>query len=437
MDTYVKNITTEQITLCDLNNTILPPGQIVNLLSYASKSAIDSSGDLSLIIDKGYAQIGKWRPNTFIITEYHKSPEKTDLENINKITTTYISGYQTTCNKEFPIYVTSSLRLKEDPSIDLEAATKHYVDIQDEATFERVLRLFDGDITIGGNLDVLGILTANNIVTNTITGANGTDGNCRIFIKCNADFDMNNLYNVFDIWTTGKIYFGDTDSYIYQSNNYLGIVSNHDTRIGYEISTNYTQFDSTGHQIMVGTAKPWDDIRIEPSIRSTGANVPVFEKWYDDLAGTSRGVYLYSFDDSATEKEVFFTLQMSHAWDIGSIHMHVHWVGNASLVASTPRWGLEYTWIKPGGTYGDTVIIYTTGNEQGDTNIIANKHYLTEFAPLAPGVTANDVSSILIGRIFRNSSNAADTYTGNKCGLLYIDAHFLLSSLGSTEEYTK
>jgi hypothetical protein len=68
---------------------------------------------------------------------------------------------------------------------------------------------------------------------------------------------------------------------------------------------------------MVGTAQPREDLRIEPQARTTGVNVPTFEKWYDDAAGTSRGVYLYSFDDAiaSSEKEIFFTMQMPHAWN--------------------------------------------------------------------------------------------------------------------------
>ncbi len=49
---------------------------------------------------------------------------------------------------------------------------------------------------------------------------------------------------------------------------------------------------------------------------------------------------------------------------------------------------------------------------------------------------ADGLSSILIGRLFRNSSAAGDTYT-DKVGLLYIDAHYQINSLGSTDEYTK
>jgi hypothetical protein len=208
--------------------------------------------------------------------------------------------------------------------------------------------------------------------------------------------------------------------------------------------TNYTTFDDTGHQTMVGTAKPWEDLRIEPSARTTGANAPTFEKWYDDAAGTSRGVYLYSFDDApaGSEKEVFFTMQMPHEWDGGDIKMHVHWVGAVADTTADPRWGLEYTWKDIGQVFGDTTIVYSGGTHtdgtSNDPNVTANKHYITGFTAITPGTNADGLSSILIGRLFRDSDNAADTYnaTGAKCGLLYIDAHYQKSRLGSTDEYT-
>jgi hypothetical protein len=217
-------------------------------------------------------------------------------------------------------------------------------------------------------------------------------------------------------------------------------VASSSTRIGDGGATNYSQFDATGHLTFAGTAKPWQDMLIEPIARTTGTNAPTFEKWYDDAAGTSRGVYLYSFDDAAagSEKEVFFNMQMSHAWDGGDVQFHVHWIGAVDDTTATPRWGLEYVWREPGGTYGDTTIVYATGNHLSEADIAANKHYITAFTALSPGSTADDLSSVLIGRLFRNSSNAADTYnaTGAKCGLLYIDAHYQLARIGSNDEYS-
>lgn len=212
-----------------------------------------------------------------------------------------------------------------------------------------------------------------------------------------------------------------------------------------DYATNYARFDSTGHLTFAGTAKPWEDLRIEPVARTTGANAPTFEKWYDDAGGSSIGVFLYSFDDASagSEKQVFFTMQLPHAWDGGSINIHVHWVGAVDDTTASPLWGIEYVWKSPGEVFGDTVYIFTDGKNYtstgDDANITAHKHYISAFAPLAPGTTADDISSILIGRLFRYSSNDLDTYNaaGAKCGLLYIDAHYQSSSLGSTDEYTK
>lgn len=200
----------------------------------------------------------------------------------------------------------------------------------------------------------------------------------------------------------------------------------------------------------------WDDLRIEPVARTTGSNAPSFHQYADDGGlldtGSSRGVYLYSFDDAGagSEKEIFFTMQMPHAWKVGSkISLHVHWIGGASDTTAAPRWGLEYTFKAIGQTFGATNTIYSTGvnvdaSGNYDPNITAGKHYISEFAAIDPGATASGISAVLIARLFRNSANAADTYNvagtppaGATCGLLYIDAHYETDSPGSSSEYVK
>jgi hypothetical protein len=189
----------------------------------------------------------------------------------------------------------------------------------------------------------------------------------------------------------------------------------------------------------------WSDLRIEPVARTTGTNAPTFEQWFDDSGlgdtGTSRGVYLYSFDDAASnaEKEVFFNLQMDHDWNQDDFEVHIHWIPSVADTTASPRWCIEYTWIEPGGTFGATTTTCAVGNVQGDANLTAGKHYITEILNLNPGATQDGLSTILIGRLYRNSGDAADTYdaAGNKCGLLYIDAHYIRNSVGSITEYTK
>ena len=202
-------------------------------------------------------------------------------------------------------------------------------------------------------------------------------------------------------------------------------------------SSNYAQFDASGHLTLVGTAKPWDDLRIEPVARTTDSNAPSFSKWYDDVPGTSRGVYLYTFDNAtvANQKEVFFTQQMPHSWDGGPINIHVHWIAATTASSSKVRWGLEYCWADVGTAFGDTTLVYADTDYAGSTGTTANVHTITSFTPITPSSSQNDISSILIGRLWRDSAHANDTYTGD-AGLLYIDTHFQMSSLGSDNELT-
>lgn len=186
-------------------------------------------------------------------------------------------------------------------------------------------------------------------------------------------------------------------------------------------------------------SRAWDDLRIEPVARTTGTNAPSFEKWFDDAGGTSRGVYLYSFDKAltASQKEIFFTMQMPHAWAATPISVHCHWIPADSQATAVVIWGLEYAWQDIGTEYADTAIVYSSATLiPADTDLTAFRHYISEFADLTPGAGADGLSSILIGRLFRYSGDASDTYD-DKAGLLYIDAHYELDTLGSITEYGK
>jgi hypothetical protein len=205
--------------------------------------------------------------------------------------------------------------------------------------------------------------------------------------------------------------------------------------------TDYAEFEADGTLVLHGAATYWEDLRVAPNARTQGDNAPVFEKYMDDFAGTSRGIYAYSFDDVAAsqEKEVFFQMQLPHAWKLGSdISVHVHWVGTVADTDAAPRWGLEYSWAEIGAVYPDTTTIYTVDKVPAEANVVAWQHYLSEFAHITPGAGADGLSSILMGRLFRNSSNVADTYNAgqNKCGLLFIDAHIECDRLGSRGELT-
>ena len=208
-------------------------------------------------------------------------------------------------------------------------------------------------------------------------------------------------------------------------------------KVGDVAGGNYTDFDTTGFITFNGTTTVWDDLRVEPNIKGTGTNDPTFTKWFDNGAG-SRGVFLYNFTDASTasEKEVFFQVQLPHSWKGTTIYPHVHWIPLAAATAQRPVWGLEYNWADIGQVFGNTTIAYTTGLVPNDVNLVKYKHYISPFAGITPTTNQDEISAILMCRLFRYSGNASDTYT-NTCGLLYVDFHYEIDTLGSRTEFTK
>lgn len=191
-----------------------------------------------------------------------------------------------------------------------------------------------------------------------------------------------------------------------------------------------------GSERAAGTSTWWDDLRVEPTARSTGPNVPTFGRVARDVAGTSNGVYVYQFDNAAagSEKELFFSAQMPHGKLLNSqIDMHVHWVPvTAGGAGDKIRWGLEYTWASPGDAFPATTTVYGDTTVVGDITV-ALSHCITSFPLLTPPAS-EDLSSILLCRVFRNSSNGADTATIT-AGMLFVDAHLEMAQLGSREEF--
>lgn len=194
-------------------------------------------------------------------------------------------------------------------------------------------------------------------------------------------------------------------------------------------ATDYVEVSTNGITLYGGSTA-WDDLRVEPIAKNTGAKAPSFNSWKTTLA-------LYDFDDAVagSEKEVFFQVQMPHDWLEGSaVSPHVHWVNRTGTVTGqTVRWGLEYTTATIGGTFPASVTIYSTTTVMGVITS-TDSHHLTDFSDI--DMTGNKISTVITCRLFRNSSDATDTYTGT-AGLLYIDFHYQRNSLGSKEELSK
>jgi len=204
-------------------------------------------------------------------------------------------------------------------------------------------------------------------------------------------------------------------------------------------SSNYIQIDNAGKFSAVGTATWFDDIRVEPTVRGSGTKAPVYTQWTPS-GGSASGLYCYLFNNAvvASEKEVNFKIQLPHGKKLGSvIHLHVHWMPTSTGSAGDKvRWGLEYTKANPNAAFAAPgAFIYATDPvSPPSTTPTQDTHYITEFEDI--DMTGDALSTILLCRLFRNSSDAADSFTGNVM-LLYIDAHVEMSNLGSNEEYAQ
>lgn len=194
---------------------------------------------------------------------------------------------------------------------------------------------------------------------------------------------------------------------------------------------NNTTFEDDGSLVMYGDAKVWEDLRVPvTSTRTSGSKDPGFSLFKNN-GSSSQGVFTYWFD-SSSEEELYFSAQMPHSWDTYDITPHIHWIPKTNgSSGQTVRWGLEYTWANIGVAYSDTTILYTNTTTSSDTTLVAGKHYMSNFSAITPSSNQNILSSMLICRIFRDATSSTyDTYTDD-AGLLEIDFHFCLNTLGS------
>ncbi len=204
------------------------------------------------------------------------------------------------------------------------------------------------------------------------------------------------------------------------------------TRIGN--GTNNTYIEADGSLSYEGTATRWDDLKVPvTSLKEKGINIP---NWDPFIGGTY--TYWFKKETSASnENELFFTVQMPHAWKEGSnIFPHVHWTADANIGTSKVEWGLEYTWANPGSVFGaiGTILVDTPVAALGTVNV-AFKHVISSFPEIAG--SGKTLSSILMCRLFRKSrSGSNDTYSG-KAALLEIDFHYEIDSDGSRDEFIK
>lgn len=203
-------------------------------------------------------------------------------------------------------------------------------------------------------------------------------------------------------------------------------------RMGDGGGTDYVEVEADGTLEFNGTATAWEDLRVPVSaVRVPGAKAPT---WTAYSASQLLG---FSYQAVAgNEEEIYFVAQVPHSYKEGSnITPHVHWVPNEDTVddPEVVRWGLEYEWINMDGTFAGTTTIYA---EESMTDR-ADDHIRTDFSAITG--TGKTMSSMIVCRLFRNSSHENDTYdNGTALALLLeTDFHFEQDTVGSRAILTK
>jgi len=170
----------------------------------------------------------------------------------------------------------------------------------------------------------------------------------------------------------------------------------------------------------------WDDMRVPVSALAPGATPadPI-------IYGPSGNVRIRGFDGNVIVESMDFTAQLPHSYKQGTdIEAHVHWCPTTNN-AGNVIWRLDYYWLNINGTIPVLSQINSGVVAAGGT---AWKHLLAEFHPHISG-TGMLISSMLVCRIWRDPSGS-DTYPDD-AGLLEVDFHFQLDSMGSRQETTK
>lgn len=151
------------------------------------------------------------------------------------------------------------------------------------------------------------------------------------------------------------------------------------------------------------TFRGTEDLRMPLSLGGKQDSPPSLDTWLGNLKA-------YAFRGNVGAEQVFFDVQFPHAWEEGTfVNPHIHAdQGNANSTNSVV-FKLEYVWANIGDTFTNaaTATIATT-NALNGTNYY---HHIWNF-PNIDG-TNKTYSSMINARLYRDPTDAGDTYTGD------------------------
>jgi hypothetical protein len=233
--------------------------------------------------------------------------------------------------------------------------------------------------------------------------------------------------------TAGTNFVGTTDAkdLVLKTNaiSRVNVSSDGITKIGDVTNGHDTKIEADGSLMFEGNATVWDDLRVSLDKGSSSASL--------EFVWGSAGPQIWYFRDNEGLEAMSFVVQLPHSWKEGTtIYPHIHWLPKASESGNV-EWNLDYSWQNYDAATPLAFPAYTTSTVVISGPFVANTHRITSLTG-GTGLdgTTKKISSVLICRIWRNSSNVADSYRDD-AGLLSLDFHFQIDTVGSRAEYVK
>ena len=187
--------------------------------------------------------------------------------------------------------------------------------------------------------------------------------------------------------------------------------------------TDYTEIAANGTITLHGAATVWEDLRVPVNATKKGESKPPTE-------GAFLTTFIIEWFSASAENELFFTVQLPHNYKEGTdLKPHVHWTPS-NTDTGTVVWLLDYSWANIDGTFPGSAQIPLSDVGSGTVG----DHQLTASGTLTG--TSKTISSMVVCRISRDGGAGTDDFTGT-AGLLEIDFHYEIDSLGSNLELTK
>ncbi len=162
-----------------------------------------------------------------------------------------------------------------------------------------------------------------------------------------------------------------------------------------------------------------DDLRVTIDKGSNSAQL-------GSLSGIS-GPEIWFFRNNSGLEAMSFSLQLPHNWKEGStIHPHIHWVPRNSG-SGNMQWNLDYSWADLDETTPKAFPSTTTTSVIVPGPFTQNIHLITPLTAGDVGIdgTGKHISSVLICRIWRDSSLSGDTFNQDAGGLS-MDFHITI-----------